>query len=277
MSAIDDIRWDSAARTDVSRVRKLNEDAYLARPTIGLWAVADGMGGHEAGDFASARVVTALDSVAPDPALQSFAARVWECLQAVNGELHAEAHRRQARIIGTTVVSFLATGREAAVIWAGDSRAYRLRKGRLEQLTRDHSRIQSLIEQGQLRAEDAERHPEANVITRAVGVTEQLELDTRKLNLKDGDTYLLCSDGLYRYVSENEMTRLLGQGDSQYACDELVALALEHEARDNVTAIVMRVELDDTTLRTRINPTPTNPEGPDGDPTVLDDDTQELP
>lgn len=270
---MNDIKWDSAARTHVGKVRRLNEDAFLEKPAAGIWSVADGMGGHDAGDFASAAVVSALESLEPAPGLLPFATSVDDCLQAVNGQLHTEAHQRESRIIGTTVVTFLNAGRDAAVLWAGDSRAYRLRKGVLEQLTRDHSRIQSLIEQGKLNAQDAESHPEANVITRAVGVTETLELDSRKVNIRDGDTYLLCSDGLYRYLTEEEMQQLLGQGNARYACDHLVSLALERAARDNITAIVLHAELDDTTLRTQINPGPGGESPPgDGDPTVLDYD-----
>ena len=117
---MNDIKWDSAARTHVGKVRRLNEDAFLEKPAAGIWSVADGMGGHDAGDFASAAVVSALESLEPAPGLLPFATSVDDCLQAVNGQLHTEAHQRESRIIGTTVVTFLNAGRDAAVLSAGD-------------------------------------------------------------------------------------------------------------------------------------------------------------
>ena len=262
-----DIHWISAARTNVGKVRKLNEDALLQKPLLGLWCVADGMGGHHAGDYASRAVVDALSELAAPSDLKELETQTFAALQAVNGELFSGG----GRLMGCTVVVLVSLTGEASVVWAGDSRAYRLRQGRLEQLTRDHSRIQTLIDQGRVKPEDAEMHPEANVITRAVGVTEQLELDRKALDVQDGDTFLLCSDGLYRYVTEQQMKEALGRPDCDEACSILIDLALASEARDNITAVVIRAELDDTAIRTQINPASSDSRGVPDDPTVLDD------
>ena len=144
------IRWVSAAATSVGKVRKLNEDAFLDESERGSWAVADGMGGHDAGDYASRVVVDALSDL---PEAKSIGARVdvvTGLIDTANRDLLEVARERQARIVGTTLVALVTRARQAAVIWAGDSRAYRLRGGKLRQLTRDHSRIQTLIEQGRI-------------------------------------------------------------------------------------------------------------------------------
>lgn len=272
MSADREIHWVSAAATHVGKVRELNEDGVLDRPETGVWTVADGMGGYDAGEYASALVVDVLGRLPADRSLDSLIEQARLALEGANQQLVQEGRRKRARIMGSTVVSLLSDGVEAMVIWAGDSRAYRLRNGRLAQLTRDHSRIQELIDTGAVSPADADSHPEANVITRAVGVTPRLELDAERLDVQDGDTFLLCSDGLYRYVSDPEIQQFLGLGDCMRACTGLVERALESAARDNITAIVVRAELDDTAVRTRINPTPANRAADeDDDPTVFDD------
>ena len=273
--SINDVHWVSAARTDVGKVRKLNEDAFLELPDNGIWSVADGMGGHHAGDYASTQVVETLSEVAAGDSIGAVAGEVVARLEAVNERLYHEGQARKSIIIGCTVVALLGLGRHAAVIWAGDSRAYRLREGSLEQLTRDHSRIQALIERGVISAREAESHPEANVITRAVGVAERIELDTEVLQVKDGDTFLLCSDGLSRFVTDDEFLEVLNQSDCERACEELLRRALASSARDNITVIVARAQLDDTAVPTQINPTGVSQRDPhDDDPTVIN---RELP
>lgn len=267
MPSRSEIHWVSAGRTDVGKVRKLNEDALLLKPELGLWTVADGMGGHHAGEYASSAVVDALSQLAASGSIAELESQSVAALNAVNEQLFSG----QGRLMGSTVVVLMSLDGQARLIWAGDSRAYRLRQGRLEQLTRDHSRIQVLIDQGKVSPSEAERHPEANIITRAVGVTAQLELDSQQLDVRDGDTYLLCSDGLYRYLTETQMKDALGHGNCEQACDQLLALALSSPARDNITAIVVRAELDDTAVRTRINPASSDGPPGDDDPTVLDE------
>ncbi|HEX7037772.1 MAG TPA: protein phosphatase 2C domain-containing protein [Pseudomonadales bacterium] len=265
--------WVSAGRTELGKVRKLNEDALLQRPDRGLWAVADGMGGHAAGDFASASVVSALGGIREGLPLEPLIAEARQQLERINGELLVEGRQRRARIIGSTVVVLVAAGHEGAVLWAGDSRLYRWRGRRLERLTDDHSRIQELIASGRLDADQAEQHPEANVITRAVGVAETLELSNRRFPIRDGDTFLLCSDGLTRYVSDRAIASALRDPTCQGACDRLIEAALKSPARDNITVVVTRASSDDSQARTVLNPAVARDDDatePRGATTVLD-------
>ncbi|MEM9622203.1 MAG: protein phosphatase 2C domain-containing protein, partial [Pseudomonadota bacterium] len=242
------IEWQSAAKTHRGNVREYNEDAYLAHPESGVWAVADGMGGHHAGDVASREVVAALAKVSFSDNLAGLQAACRSQLDAVNHALFEQGLQRQAQIIGSTVVAMVASGADAAMLWAGDSRGYRLRGNELTQVTRDHSRTNELIEQGILKPEAAEQHPEANVITRAVGVARQLPLDETSFTVATDDVYLLCSDGLTRYVPEPELHRCLSMPTCNAAAEELMRLALATDARDNISIVVMRAQpADDST------------------------------
>lgn len=265
------LHWCSAARTHVGKVRKLNEDACLERPEAGLWAVADGMGGHAAGDFASGAIVEALKQAPPTPDLEARIRQVTSSLDGVNEALCREARRRREQVIGSTVAVLLASDdRHAVVLWAGDSRIYRLRGRRLEQLTRDHSHVEELIARGVLKREEAGRHPASNAITRAVGVMEHVEYETRRFDVQDGDVFLLCSDGLYNEVAEDDMARALASGDCTQAADQLLQLALANRARDNITVVVVLAQDADQATRTQFNPSASRPgPGGDDDPTTL--------
>lgn len=266
------LHWSSASISHVGMVRKLNEDACLELAARGIWAVADGMGGHAAGDFASRSIVEALASL-PEPAsLGDAVSAVHERLQLINTRLAEEARQRREQVIGSTAVVLLAYGPHAVVIWAGDSRAYRYREDELQQLTRDHSQVEELVAQGLITRQQAQRHPGSNVITRAVGVMDPLELDSEMFDVHEGDMFLLCSDGLYNEVSEHEIREALAVGDCQYSCQLLVDRALAHGARDNVTVVVVRALDEGQITRTRLNPSvKTEPRsgGDDGDPTLL--------
>ena len=235
--------WVSSARTDPGLARRVNEDAFLERHDIGLWVVADGMGGHKAGDVASQMLVDYLARVGPQARMSTFVDEVEAQVLAVNSRLFGMGHRKSAKsTIGCTVVALLACGSHCLSVWAGDSRVYLYRDGQLQALTRDHSQVEELVEQGLLLRVDAERHPEANIITRAVGATDRLYLDLELTELAHGDRYLLCSDGLYREVSEPEIAELLGAGTGAEASQALVKLTLERGAHDNVTVIVVDIE-----------------------------------
>ena len=130
-----------------------------------------------------------------------------------------------------------------ALLWAGDSRAYRARNGSLTQLTRDHSQVEELVERGVILREEAESHPAANVITRAVGATDQLYIDVDIDKAEPGDTFLLCSDGLYKHLNEEEIAELLRNDNLSEACQSLIDLTLERGATDNVTLVVIKAEL----------------------------------
>jgi len=241
--------FQTGAATHVGQVRKLNEDSVLARPEIGLWVVADGMGGHGGGDVASQAVVKALATLeATDSAtelLDGFEARIAE----VNGDLRALARSRGASIIGTTLAALLIHGPHYACVWCGDSRAYLLREGAMTQLSRDHSEVQDLIDRGILDAEEAKAWPRRNIITRALGVAERADLEIIDGRAHGGDRFLLCSDGLTNHLSDAEIAALLAAGAPQTACDALVALTLQRGASDNVSIVVVDCEADMRTVR----------------------------
>ncbi len=182
------LAWRSACITDVGRVRSNNEDAFLEKPELGLWLVADGMGGHAAGDVASQIVVGSFDDVLQVSSLSELSFVVKSKLGDANRRILREAQERPGNVVmGATVIALIARDDACCCLWAGDSRAYLLRERELSQLTRDHSVVESLIGSGQLRREDASNHPQAEVITRAVGAEDELNLDEQCYNLEEGD------------------------------------------------------------------------------------------
>ena len=230
-------RLISHAATHPGAVRPRNEDALLDRPDIGLWVVADGAGGHGAGDVASAAIVAALETVAPGLPAAELLAQVRIKLMDVHRELQEEAARRgPGRILASTVVVMLARGEHFAMLWAGDSRGYLMRNGTLARVTRDHSLVQELVDQGTLSEDEAESHPQANVITRAVGAQGELELDKVSGRIAEGDRYLLCTDGLFKTMSEAEIGAMISVGSDAAA---IVTEAVGRGARDNVSAIAV--------------------------------------
>jgi protein phosphatase len=253
-----EFRWTSAARTDAGRVREINEDACLELPEKRLWAVVDGMGGHAVGDVASRMVIERLELLpaARRPRdLDSLMREAETLLLAANADLRQEAARRQVRRIGSTVVLLLASERSCGYLWAGDSRIYLFRQGSLRQLTRDHSQVEDLKARGQLTAEEALHHPGKHLITRAVGAMDTLDVDTDRIELQDGDVFLLCSDGLSNEVSDTEMSGELASGDCQQAVTRLVELALLRGGRDNISVVVAQAQDIFCPDKTQINPT----------------------
>ena len=233
--------WSSSACTDVGAVRELNEDAYLERPDLGLWLVADGMGGHFAGDVASHMVVSAMDSLAPPRSLSKFVDAVEQRLLETNRRLRDYAEREETHTIGSTVVALLVHGEHAVCLWAGDSRMYRHRAGRLEQISQDHALVEELLERGVLTPEQAVDHPHANLVTRAVGAADRLFLEVEIVPIQAGDLFILCSDGLEKEVAEEEMSVIDQAGDPSQLSHTLLARALAIGARDNVTVITVAI------------------------------------
>ena len=248
-----DVLWTSASSTHTGRVRRLNEDACLELPEKGLWVVADGMGGHAAGDLASGMLVEQLRKIGRPGSLEDLDNKVRRSLQRVNLKLAEEARRRNQQIIGCTVVALLIYETQALCLWAGDSRIYLWRDHQLQQLTRDHSQVEELIARGLLNREQARSFPGASAITRAVGVMDPLELDSVSLEVRDGDSLLLCSDGLYNEIETQELARLLAVDDCQIAVQQMIDQALQGKARDNITAVLVRIEQDQIT-KTQYNP-----------------------
>ena len=233
-------RWWSCCRTDTGRKRRINEDAYLDMDDIGLWVVADGMGGHSKGDVASRIIVESFNGLGKPASMNEFAFIVKSRLKQANNRIIASVAPDQ--IMGSTVVAFLVYKREWRCIWAGDSRAYLLRDGRLIQISHDHNVAQEMVDRGELRQEEAAFHPFANRITRAIGTRNDLVLDEYRSFLRDGDTVLLCSDGLNKEVSDSEVADILENHDCGDASSELIELTLERGARDNVTVAVIKFE-----------------------------------
>jgi protein phosphatase/serine/threonine-protein phosphatase Stp1 len=233
----------SWAMTDVGAVRKHNEDNMLCRPDLGLWVVADGAGGHDSGEVASGMIVAELDRLPAHLSGAEVLAEVRLTLARVHAALRAEAAARGPNaMIASTFIALILRDRHFACLWAGDSRAYLLHRGVLRQISRDHSLVQELVDSGNLAPEDAERHPHANIITRAVGAdTEVLELDKVIGQAEPGDRFLLCSDGLSKTLSEAEISSLLAAPDGVPPPELLIAAALAHRVNDNVTAVVVEV------------------------------------
>ena len=250
MSLENSLCWTSAARTDVGLVRSRNEDACLAEPQRGLWAVADGMGGHAFGDLASGAVVAALAGMPATASMVEAIEAARARLAQVNTMLRTQAHSRGVPVIGSTVVVLLALGIEVACLWAGDSRIYLYRHGRLQQLTRDHSQLEALKARG---ADIAACAASPNMITRAVGAADTIDVDVANLSARDGDIFLLCSDGLSTPVEDEAIAAALASGDCAQAAQDLVGLALANGGRDNITVVVVRVD-DLAGDKTVINP-----------------------
>jgi len=232
------IQWNSRAISHVGAVRKNNEDSYLHRPDLGLWVVADGMGGHAAGDVASQTVVECMTQIPSNGSLSSLVEAAEDKLLEANRRLLALAVNQHQRTIGSTAVALLARGGFAACLWAGDSRVYRVRGKKTERLTQDHAMVEDLVSSGLMSRDEAISHPQANRITRAIGAMPGLFIDVEMFPIEPNDIYVLCSDGLYKELSDAEIGKTLN-GNEQ-AVDALINLALERRARDNVTAIAVK-------------------------------------
>lgn len=236
------MRFECVSRTHPGLKRKVNEDSVLVRSERGLWAVADGMGGHEAGDVASASVVEALSMVPPHSRLEHFVADAISALGIVNRQLIELARSEpRPRTIGSTVVGLALADGRFSCFWAGDSRAYRVRQGEIAQLSRDHSLVQELMDAGMLGALEAEHHPNANVVTRAVGAAETLRVDSSVGDAAAGDLFILASDGLTRVVSDDEIYAELTSASADCAADALLGKVLSRGAPDNVSFVIVQV------------------------------------
>jgi serine/threonine protein phosphatase PrpC len=226
----------SAGTTHKGLVRATNQDSFVDMPAARLWAVADGMGGHRDGDVASRMTCDALKSYSGAPTLEDAVDDVRQRVSEVNSTLYAAAVRPIDPIqSGSTVVLLLIKDMACAVMWAGDSRVYRLREGRLAQLTRDHTWA------AQMNLDEAPGEEPDHSITRAVGGEDVLLMDVFRDRVRPGDRYLLCSDGLTRELTHGYIAALLGQGDAKLSANALIAATLDAGAHDNVTVVVVDV------------------------------------
>lgn len=226
------------SRTDIGYVRDHNEDSLIIIPP--LFAVADGMGGHEAGEIASEITVNTLAELAPS---HLDAEGLTAAVEAANYNVMKAPRQGIGRDgMGTTLTAAMLEGERLLIAQVGDSRAYLLHKGHLQQITRDHSLMADLIEAGQITPEEARVHPNRSVITRAIGSAIHMRPDIYELNVDAGDRILLCSDGLSSMISNNAIESIMRrQSDAQHCADELVTAALENGGADNVTVVVADV------------------------------------
>lgn len=227
-------------RTDVGRMRRRNEDSLRVHREAGLLVVADGMGGHAGGDVASRMAVERVEVAAVEEG-QTLA----EALRSAHEALReAERDGRGAPGMGTTCVACRLHGRLLEVAWVGDSRLYRMRDGRLQQLSRDHSLVQSLVDAGELSAEAAAIHPQRHILAQCLGgaAAEGVKVEVETLPAEPGDRVLLCTDGLTGAIEDARIAELLAaEPDDTRAADALVAAALDAGGHDNVTVIVATV------------------------------------
>lgn len=230
-----------SAKTHIGLVRSVNEDAILALPGLGLWAVADGMGGHQGGDFASQTVIDALSGLPADLPPADLPGGIRAALHRAHTRIQQEAVRRGHSIIGTTVVALALSGTHFLCLWAGDSRLYRLRGHRLEMISQDHSVVGQLVAAGQMTWDQAEHHAQSNQITRAVGVGAVPGIEKRRGAVTPGDRFLLCSDGLTKYADDATLTRLMREAELDTLADELLRVALAGGAADNVSVIAVDI------------------------------------
>lgn len=234
--------FECVSRTDVGLRRKVNEDSLLVRTERGLWAVADGMGGHEAGDVASSKVTESLLDLPQANDLDELVGSAVTALQQVNEELIELAGGADGkRSIGSTIVGLAIAGGQFRCFWAGDSRAYRIRDQQIVQLTRDHSLVQDLVDAGMLQPDEAEGHPNSNIITRAVGVANELRVDTVSGDARSGDRFLLATDGVTRLVSNQELATELTSNAPPIAAKKLIDTVLARGAPDNASLIITRI------------------------------------
>lgn len=229
----------TGALSHVGVVRSRNEDSLLTLPEAGVWVVADGMGGHDAGDFASQTIVAQLATIGRPASAADLQARFLDRLQLAH-QMILERARQSGTAPGATLAALLICDGSFAAIWAGDSRVYLLRQGHYSQVTEDHSEVNELLRRGALTPEQAASWPRKNVITRAIGIGAAPDPELRHGALLPGDSFLICSDGLTEHIRDEEMAALMARHDAQSVCDMLVGLTLERGARDNVSVVVVQ-------------------------------------
>lgn len=233
--------YQSYGLTNQGCVRDHNEDAFLESCDNGFWVVADGAGGHESGDVASNLIIEKLSEIKRDRFFGSFVKKITDCLQKVNLELINRSGGEETRtLIASTVCVLIAQRSTVVCLWSGDSRIYQLRQQKLSQLTRDHNRINEFIEAG-FTPEAAEKYPLAQHLTAAVGVTAPLYTESQSFEVREGDIFLLCSDGLFKELTDKDIEEILQQDSLKYAASDLIDLAIARCASDNVTVVLVKV------------------------------------
>jgi protein phosphatase len=231
--------FDAGSATHAGKVRHRNEDAHLLRTDAGLWAVADGMGGHDAGDVASQLVISALDEISGASSAVQLLEEAESQVLLANRQIIEMSRLRGGIVIGSTVAILLISEDHYACVWAGDSRLYLVKGDAISQVSRDHTEVEEMLARGAVTAEEAIHWPQ-NIITRAIGVQDNPELEMVTGAFEDSNIFVLCSDGLTRHVSDAEILQYVKTGNAQTSAAALVDLAVERGGLDNVTVVVVR-------------------------------------
>lgn len=236
------VQLQASAFTHRGSVREHNEDAYLDLSEQGLWLVADGMGGYEAGDVASQLICDTVTGEQQRHGGILHRSSLEQALQLANQRICQYGRETlSGQTLGATVVALLIEDGQFHLFWAGDSRCYRIRDGQLEQLSADHSQVAELVEQGLISVDEAERHPLAHVITRALGVDETVALDYLCGEVRAGDRFMLCSDGVSKELTSRELQGFMAGGPIDEVCQAMMHSLLIKKCNDNITCIIVKV------------------------------------
>lgn len=220
-------------------VRENNEDRFLLDPRGGLWIVADGMGGHEAGEMASTSIVEHLATMGVASSAPDLRARFEDRIARAHAQIRQYSEERGGAIVGSTVAALLVYDGRYACLWSGDSRIYLVRGGRISQLSRDHTEVQELLDRGVISPAEAAHWPRRNVIVHAVGVSEEVVIDIEQGQALPGDIFVLNTDGLTAHLSDEEIRSGVTSQTPQQSCEQLLDLVLSRGATDNVTIVVV--------------------------------------
>ena len=235
----------SSGVSHTGHVRNKNEDSILVHDEENVWIVADGMGGHHAGDFASQTITNNLSLFKQHPSLDDSILLLEENILNSNSIIRKKSgHLGRNATIGSTVVCVYVWNNLLFVLWAGDSRLYRYRQGKFERLTEDHSYVEELVRMGKIEARDAEEHPAANVVLKAVGIDERLCIDFEYFEVEDDDIYIICTDGLYKDLDEANIVPIIESHteDTKSLSEALLASSLDAGGTDNTSIITLKVQ-----------------------------------
>ncbi|EJM97818.1 protein phosphatase 2C domain-containing protein [Phyllobacterium sp. YR531] len=231
--------FNSHGATHTGRVRPVNEDRFLAKPSNGIWLVADGMGGHSHGDVAASMIVQAAGKIEKPASHLDLVGDFLGQMHGVNEDIRNLAREHGLGVMGSTVVGLLIAQDQFSAVWAGDSRLYLNRGNRMTQLTKDHSEVQQMIDNGTLDAATAASSKRKNVILHAVGVREVPYFETIDGEIRDGDIFVLCSDGLTAHLSTPDIQEIVLSHPAEPACQLLIETALQRGGTDNVTVVIV--------------------------------------
>lgn len=235
------IKWVSSSMTNAGSVRPGNEDSVYENAGQLIWFVADGMGGHEGGKLASSMVVDSMENIVRENSSAEFINEIEKRLHDVNRRLLEYSEiMLDGRLIGSTFVGFVIIGQVGVCLWMGDSRLYLYRANQLQKITTDHSQVSELVTAGSITEAEAENHPDANVITRAIGTSRDFYVDFDVFNVQLGDVFMLCSDGLYNALNEDDIVEKLSEDSPEIIADSLIQGALTNGANDNVSVVVVK-------------------------------------